>query len=329
MKWFSIKWWWILVFLSLTGCYFFLVTQPNVSVQDAILTVPDGEMHYLVYGDESGLPPLVLLNGFGMTARNWPPKFINASTQHYTIYAVDYPGINHTELKNKKFTFTSLASDLNVLIEKIKQTKNVKNVRLFGWSLGTMVALRYANQYPDNVKSLVIVSGRPGDGLDVDDHSLKHQQVVTNMQAISQTESGTAKARKLQKSLINLMFPQNYCSGASMRHNICLYTQYILWHNTENFGGVDLPVLSRERVIASLWNNVGMGICISAHGAACPISYLSTIVIHGKQDYYINYKNAEVLYNKLKNSTLHEINNAGHGVIFQYPDKVVILIENE
>ena len=105
-------------------------------------------IHYLVYKKSTHKPLIVLLNGLGTMSYDWSPQFIQILSNYFTIYAIDYPGINSPHY-HKHFTFKLLAMDLNELItQKLIQKKQAHQLNMLGWSLGSMVALTYIQQYP-------------------------------------------------------------------------------------------------------------------------------------------------------------------------------------
>jgi pimeloyl-ACP methyl ester carboxylesterase len=52
-----------------------------------------------------------------------------------------------------------------------------------------------------------------------------------------------------------------------------------------------------------------------------------TLVIDGKDDHILPSENSEYLASKLPNSKLVLIPNAGHALLFQHPDKFMMIID--
>ena len=129
-----------------------------------------------------------------------------------------------------------------------------------------------------------------------------------------------AKAR-----LIRLMFPTGSCDKI---HNVCHQTLELYYRNRKIHGKINPKIISQEVTLAHHWNDPNHGlVCHHVSTAVHTCPSLNTInkiaFIHGKPDYYIDYHNAIYLHKGSKaNSNLYIVPNAGHGVIYQYPNKV-------
>lgn len=96
---------------------------------------------------------VVLVHGLGQDgARIWAP-LARALKGEFHIVAVDLPGFGASDKGNKLYTPDNYAKFLKNVISNY--TKGP--VRLVGHSFGGAVALRYAQQYPEDVERLVLV----------------------------------------------------------------------------------------------------------------------------------------------------------------------------
>ena len=118
------------------------VTQHSVEVHGI-------RMAYLQAG--SG-PPVVLLHGLASSSLTWSAN-IQALARHFTVYALDAPGHGGSAAPKVGPGVEAGVQVLRGFLESIGQQR----VTLVGNSLGGLVALRFALDYPDQVTHLVLV----------------------------------------------------------------------------------------------------------------------------------------------------------------------------
>lgn len=105
--------------------------------------------------NESGVGrPLVLLHGWGLHSGAWQ-SCLPALEKNFHCYAVDMLGHGESILnKDEAFNFDTMREVLHQLISSIDSD----NIILLGWSLGGLVAMNYAQHYPNDVSRLILVT---------------------------------------------------------------------------------------------------------------------------------------------------------------------------
>ncbi|MBN9794744.1 alpha/beta hydrolase [Pseudonocardia sp. TMWB2A] len=101
-------------------------------------------MHYVAGGTG---PPVVLLHGWPQSWYAWWP-IMPALAEHYTVYAVDLPGLGDSEGVPTGYDKATLARYVHGLVA---EHLGLREVRIVGHDLGAGVGFRYAAQYPDEV----------------------------------------------------------------------------------------------------------------------------------------------------------------------------------
>ncbi len=101
---------------------------------------------------EGSGPPLVFLHGWGMNSDVWEDISPQLS-QHYTVILIDLPGHGRSALTSHDYPLEPLAEELVSVIPQASI--------LVGWSLGGLIALQMAHQYPEQVQALVMVASSP------------------------------------------------------------------------------------------------------------------------------------------------------------------------
>ncbi len=111
-------------------------------------------LHYLDcgFGD-----PIVLLHGLGVNSADFEISgLVGEASLNHRVIAFDRPGHGYSE--RPRGTWWTPMEQARLLRKALKQL-NVERPVVLGHSWGALVALSLALQYPDDVKSLVLVSG--------------------------------------------------------------------------------------------------------------------------------------------------------------------------
>lgn len=118
-----------------------------------ILTARDVTLYYETAG--SGVP-LLLLHGLGSSSQDWQLQ-VEAFAPHYQVITLDVRGHGRSSKPPGPYTIPQFAADLNAFVQAL----GVAPVHLLGLSLGGMIALQTAVDYPHLLRSLIIVNSYP------------------------------------------------------------------------------------------------------------------------------------------------------------------------
>jgi pimeloyl-ACP methyl ester carboxylesterase len=109
------------------------------------------KVYYEVYGTGT---PLVLLHGaFYTIDLNWSQLIPELSKTH-KIIAVEMQGHGHTPYSDRELSITSLARDVEGVMDYLK----IDSADIAGFSMGGSVAYQFAVQSPRRLRKLVIIS---------------------------------------------------------------------------------------------------------------------------------------------------------------------------
>ena len=95
---------------------------------------------------------LVLIHGWGMNSAVWSP-LVEPLAQRYRLTLIDMPGHGGSEYDRSK-------SDLDQWLAALLQVAPQRAIWI-GWSLGSMLAQRAAQAFPERVQGLVSIAGTP------------------------------------------------------------------------------------------------------------------------------------------------------------------------
>jgi pimeloyl-ACP methyl ester carboxylesterase len=119
-----------------------------------MLDIDGVRLHYVERGDG---PPVVLIHGNAVSHRDFVASgLIDLLAQTHRVIAFDRPGFGHsTRPRDRLWTPTVQGGLLHAALKEI----GVERPVVVGHSMGAMVAMAMALDYPDDVERLVLLSG--------------------------------------------------------------------------------------------------------------------------------------------------------------------------
>jgi len=124
----------------------------STGLETKSITLNFGEIVYLENDVKSDVT-LVFVHGFGGNKDTWV-RTIAEWDDKYHVIAIDLPGHGESVSKNTLgYTTAEQAERLHLFLE----AKKVKDIYLFGHSMGGAIALRYAGNYAENLKALILI----------------------------------------------------------------------------------------------------------------------------------------------------------------------------
>ena len=109
------------------------------------------KVYYEVYGEGS---PVILLHGaFYTIDMNWG-QLIPELSKTRKVIAIEMQGHGHTPFSDRELSITTLASD----VEKVMDYLKIDSADVAGFSMGGSVAYQFAVQSPKRLRKLVIIS---------------------------------------------------------------------------------------------------------------------------------------------------------------------------
>lgn len=109
------------------------------------------KVYYEVYGD--GIPLVLLHGAFYTIGMNWG-ELIPELSKTRKVIAIEMQGHGHTPFSERKLSITTLASD----VEKVMDYLKIDSADVAGYSMGGSVAYQFAVQSPKRLRKLVIIS---------------------------------------------------------------------------------------------------------------------------------------------------------------------------
>ena len=95
---------------------------------------------------------IILLHGSGQSHVVWSLTTQYLSDENYNVFALDLPGHGNSEGDSLK-SIEDMATWLNKVVKHL----GIKQHILIGHSQGCLIALEYANKFPENLKKLFLL----------------------------------------------------------------------------------------------------------------------------------------------------------------------------
>ena len=97
---------------------------------------------------------IILIHGSGQSHVVWSLTDQYLADEGFNVFALDLPGHGNSEGASLKSI-----EDMSNWLNKVVKVIGIKDLTILGHSQGCLIALEYANRFPDNIKNLIFVAG--------------------------------------------------------------------------------------------------------------------------------------------------------------------------
>jgi pimeloyl-ACP methyl ester carboxylesterase len=267
--------------------------EMNQSIEEAG-SVPVGDIN-IAYRALGQGEPVVLIMGYGATMDVWDPHFLENLSSKYRVIVFDNRGMGNTTAPPGNFSIAQFANDTAGLMTAL----GIDKAHVLGWSMGSFVAQEMAIRHPEKVNKIILYAGDCGG----------KEAVAPSPEVLKDLSDSSGSPEESGMRLLNLLFPKDWLATqpafykwfpipkeTSLPENIERQMQAIAtWPGTyEQLGSIKSPAL----------------------------------VVTGTEDVVTPPENAFILAQKINGSWLVQFNGAGHGLMYQYPDRLAKIIED-
>ncbi|KIA88584.1 alpha/beta fold hydrolase [Kaistella jeonii] len=107
------------------------------------------------YEDFGSGQPIILIHGWPLSGKSWELQIPVLVEAGFRVLAYDRKGFGKSSVSNKGYDYDGLTADLHEIITELQ----LKNVILFGFSMGGGEVVRYLTNYgSDNVDKVALIS---------------------------------------------------------------------------------------------------------------------------------------------------------------------------
>lgn len=134
------------------------ISGDHVSLQNRNRFVQTSRYSVFVreFGSTTGSPTLVLLHGFQRSGTTFLP-LVERLRNDYRLLVVDLPAHGNSFRSDIAATYTPDMNDMVEAVQSLKEEYDLGRLNIAGHSLGGMVAVEFASQYPNSINKLVML----------------------------------------------------------------------------------------------------------------------------------------------------------------------------
>ena len=254
----------------------------------------DIQVYYKVYGEGF---PLLMITGLSANVDWWDPRIIQELSKKFKIVMFDNRGAGRTDISNKRYTIKLFAEDTAGLMDALK----ISRARVFGISMGGMIAQELALNYSEKVEKLVLCS----------------------------TNCGGTKSVLASAEVMRLLMADG---SALSPEDIIRMTMPLLL--TEDFikGNPDFVELAVQQMLRAPISNEAFMRQLNAimnfdsYGRLSQIR-APTLILHGKHDIIVPPENGSILAKAIPNAKLVYFENSAHGLTEEMEKVVSVILD--
>ena len=154
-----------------------------------MINASDSNGTFYILNQNQGTP-IIFIHGVGLNHKIWRPQF---NVFENTIVAYDILGHGQTPLESSNLSFDNFSRQLLNLIDEL----NFKKIHLVGFSIGSLIARNFAENYNNRLESLTLLCS-------IFKRSKEQQQIVNDRFELSK------KSRSLSKQALKRWFTDEY-----------------------------------------------------------------------------------------------------------------------
>ncbi|MFZ1128037.1 alpha/beta fold hydrolase [Methanoregula sp.] len=255
-----------------------------VRVPNTLISVGDVTLAYHEYG--SGYP-ILFINGLASAMDTWNPPLIGRISRNFRVIVFDNRGTGFSGASDEPFSVPLFAKDAAGLMERL----GIARAHVLGFSMGACIAQELALMSPEKVDRLILVAGDCGGAEAV--------RASPDIFARLIDKSGTIE------DVVNRMFPLLFPPAWLATHDPLRYCPAVE-ETTSNENA------ARQLAAFAMWP-----------GSCSRLGEIRsrTLVITGDEDAVVPCENSRQLAGKIPGAELVVFPGAGHGLMYQCPDR--------
>ncbi len=231
--------------------------------------------------------PVLLLHGWGASSDSWKKIIEILARENFKVFCPDLPGFGETKAPKETWG----VSDYVDWTLKFMESQKLEKVILLGHSFGGRISIKFANYYPQKIKSLILCDSA---GLKIEP-SLK-RKLVLGFVGFIKLITGITFLRKLREEFKELFY---------------------FTISSTDYAQANIQMREvMKRVIAEDLFRYLSGI------------KNKTLIVWGGKDKTVPVSHAHVLDKEIKNSKLEIIKNVGHSPHLKAPEELGAIILN-
>ena len=258
--------------------------------------VGDIDIAYKIFGKGK---PILLISGSGNVMDVWPTPMLQELSYNRTVIIFDNRGVGNTTLGTKPISVEQMAKDTIGLLDALK----IQQPDVLGFSMGSFVAEQLTLTHPDRVNRLILYGASCGG-----------QEGIPQSPQVAKIISGFVNNRTEDvDAFLSVTFPSEWVKAHPNYLETIPRSMEIILSSTlvKQFNAV-------ENWLVTNWS----GVCDQLAKIYRPV-----LIITGTEDVAVPSANSLILAQNIPGAWLVQIEGAGHGLMYQYPQLFTMVLE--
>jgi pimeloyl-ACP methyl ester carboxylesterase len=239
--------------------------------------------------------PIVLITGASTTMDMWSPTLLKELSSNHSVIIFDNRGAGESTAGTKEFSINQFANDTIGLLDAL----NIEKADILGSSMGSFISQELALKYPNRVNNLILSASSCGGNEAV----LPGPQVLQALDMMTSNISSPPTQEDIDRITSTLFPPEWFSANPNYQNYIPLPQE-----------SVSPEIIQRQNEAIVSW--ITIGTCNALSNITQP-----TLVIVGTDDIWTPAANSLMIAERIPGAWLVQIEDAGHGLMYQYPDK--------
>jgi pimeloyl-ACP methyl ester carboxylesterase len=273
--------------------------QSNFNVTDSLnvqsistkkVHVGDIDIAYKTFGRGA---PILLISGSGNVMDVWPSSMLQKLSTNHTVIIFDNRGVGNTTAGTIPFSIGQFANDTIGLLDAL----DIQRTDVLGFSMASFIAQQLTLTHPERVNRLVLYGASCGG-----------QEGIPQTREVTMTISDFVNNRSQNAdAFLSVTFPPEWIrTNPNYLETIPKTTEIVL----------STTLVKQFNVVEDWLSRNWAGVCDQLQHISIP-----TLIITGAEDVAVPAANSLILVQKISGAWLAQIKGAGHGLMFQYPEK--------
>jgi pimeloyl-ACP methyl ester carboxylesterase len=251
--------------------------------------VGDIDIAYKVFGKGD---PFLLISGSGLVMDAWDSFVLRDLSSNHTVIIFDNRGVGNTTAGTKPFSIVQFAKDTAGLIDALK----IQKADVLGFSMASFIAQELALLHPEKVNRLILYGASCGG----------KENIPQSPEVVKILSDVVNNRLQDPEKALSVTFPLSWIKS---------HPHFIFPPPKET---ISPSTLKQQFNIVEDWFATNWsGICSQLSKISIP-----TLVITGTEDVAVPAANSLIIVAKIPGSWLVQIKGAGHGLMYQYPEKL-------
>jgi pimeloyl-ACP methyl ester carboxylesterase len=252
--------------------------------------VGDIDIAYKIFGKGD---PFLLISGSGNVMDVWPSSMLQELSSNHTVILFDNRGVGNTTSGIKPFSIEQFANDTVGLLDALK----IQTADVLGFSMASFIAQEIALMHPEKVNRLILYGASCGG----------QENIPQSPEVVKALSDFVNNRTQDVEMFLSVTFPSEWIKAHPDYLETIPKSAEIVPSATlvKQFNAV-------EKWLDTNWS----GVCSQLSNISKP-----TLIITGTEDIAVPAANSIILAQKILGAWLVQIKNAGHGLMYQYPEE--------